>query len=592
MVECACFSPEGRVSGDGWMPGRIGRATSISVWMGILAAIVVLGCAPGGPGGSAERAAEGRSQPKRMAIGAVGNIYTVSSLMNTGSTGANQPGIGPVATMLHSGLTVLDAKQVRVPELAEDVVSVENGSWKLLPGGAMETTWRLRPGVAWHDGTPLTTDDLLFGTMIGQDRELDIGLDAAYQYISGIRATDPRTIVVTWNQPYINADAFFTGAHILPRHLLEQHYQRDKRAFTELPYWSSEWVGTGPFRMRDFVAGSHLVMVANDGYALGRPNIDEVEVKFISDSTTILANLLSGSIQLVVGGGRAISVEVAQQIAQQWTAGRVQIDTEAAGGPVHLTPQHINPRPAIVANREFKAALLHAIDREEMAHELQAGLVPVAHSPIPVGDANYAPIENRVVKYDFDPRRAATMIEQLGYSRGADGRFRDAAGAPLTLEITSTETDIYVKSALASLDYWKRIGIEGEFVQIPRARTTDLEYRASYPGFTSTTAGYLDPPSYHSNELRTAANQYRGRNISGFSSPELDGIIDRYLTTIPLTERIRAFGDFVAIVTRENARMPLMVQGAGFPIHNCLVNVTPGGVTRDARTWDLKPGCL
>ena len=560
------------------------------VWLSLAA--VCVGCVPSGPAGSAVDAGQARpAQTKRMAIGAVGNIHTVSALMNTGSTGANQPGIGPVAAMLQSGMTVLDAKQVRVPELAENVISVENGLWKLLPDGAMETTWKLRPNTLWHDGTPVTTDDLLFGVLVGQDRELDIGLDAAFQYINNISVPDARTVVVRWKQAYILADAFFGGQHILPKHLLEQQYQQNKRAFTELPFWSSEWVGTGPFKLRDFVPGSHLVMVANDRYVQGRPTIDEVEVKFISDVSTILANLLSGSVHLIVGGGRAISVEVAQQISQQWTQGRIQIDTEASGGPVHLTPQHLNPRPTVVANRQFKAALMHAIDRQEMTNELQAGLVPVAHSPIPVGDANYASIENRVVKYDYDPRRAMTMIEELGYARGADAMFRDAAGVPLKVEITSTEADIYVKSALTSLDYWKRVGVDGEFVLVPRARTTDLEYRASYPGFTSTTSGYPAPSNYHSNELRSAQNQYRGRNISGYSAPELDGIIDRYLTTIPLNERIQAFGEFVAIVTRENARMPLMIQGAGFPIHNCLIGVTAGGITRDARQWDLKQPC-
>lgn len=560
--------------------------------VGLSLVVLGVGCLPGGPPASSGGGSQGSPVvTKRISVGAVGNIHTVSALMNTGGTGANQPGIGPIASMLQSGLTVLDAGQIRVPELAEDIVTVENGLWKLLPDGRMETTWKLRPNALWHDGTPLTSDDLLFGTTIGQDRELDIGLDPAFQYISGISAADARTVVVTWNQPYILADAFFGGQHILPKHILDRFYRQSKRSFTELPYWSSEWVGTGPFRLRDFMPGSHLIMVANSEYALGRPNIDEVEVRFISDVSAILANLLSGSVQLIVGGGRAISVEVAQQIGQQWSAGRVQIDMEAAGGPVHLTPQHINPRPAIVANRPFKAALMHAIDRQEMANELQAGLVPVAHSPIPPGDANFAPVEARVVKYEYDPRKSASMIQELGYSRGSDGILRDASGAPLAVEITSTEADIYVKSAIASLDYWKRVGVDGEFVLIPRARTTDLEYRASYPGFTSTTSGYESVAQYHSNELRTPQNQFRGRNISGFTTPELDSIINRYLTTIPMADRVQVFGEFAHIVTLENARMPLMAQGAGFPIHDCLQGVTAGGSTRDARLWDVKVPC-
>src|SRR5207249_1939447 len=115
--------------------------------------------------------------------------------------------------------------------------------------------------------------------------------------------------------------------------------------------------------------------------------------------------LLSASVQMIVGGDRAIPVELAEQIRRQWTAGRVEMDfsggSGTGGGIVHLTPQHANPRPAVVANRQFKAALMHAMDRQEMASELQAGLVPVVNSPIPLGDANFAAIQSQMVTYEY-----------------------------------------------------------------------------------------------------------------------------------------------------------------------------------------------
>lgn len=553
--------------------------------------IVLAGCTPGqlssDPSTGSDQGAP--AAKKRVTAAAIGNIYTVSSLLNTGSTGANQPGVGEIANFLHSGLTDTDAAGIRVPRLAQDIISVENGLWRVLPDGRMETTWKLRPNTFWHDGQPFTSDDLIFGATVGQDREIDVGLNPGYAFIQTMRAPDPTTIVVEWHTPYILADEFFAGSQILPRHLLEQHYRDAKATFIQLPYFSSDWIGLGPYQLRHFELGSHLIVEANDRYVLGRPRIDEIEVRFIPDVTTAIANLLAGQVEMLIG--RGISVELAGQINRQWTEGRVDIDVVSGGGPMHLTPQHLpHASPAVVNNVQFKRALMHAIDRQQMADELQEGLVGVAHSPLPPGDQTYADLESRVVRYEYDPRKAVSMIESLGYRRGGDGAFRDAAGERLAVQITSTELDIYVKTALSAQNFWKSIGVETEYVGIPRARTTDLEYRASYSGFTSTNSGYsfTSIRNFTTGELRTSANSFRGRNISGFATPQLDTLVERYYTTIPMGPRKEVLGEIIHILTDQLASIPMIGQGTGLTIPRRLINVTAAGSTRDAFAWDAR----
>src|SRR5437868_1299253 len=83
------------------------------------------------------------------------------------------------------------------------------------------------------------------------------------------------TVPVVWTAPYIDADTMFTGAFAspLPKHLLEEAYLRDKQGFLALPYWSQEFVGTGPFKLRQFNPGTSVALEANADYALGRPKI-------------------------------------------------------------------------------------------------------------------------------------------------------------------------------------------------------------------------------------------------------------------------------------------------------------------------------
>src|SRR4030095_14283228 len=97
------------------------------------------------------------------------------------------------------------------PQLAEAVPTTENGLWRVLPDGRMETTWKLRPGATWHDGTPFTSDDLLFTSTVVRDRELVIFRDRSFPFIEGIEAPDPQTITVRWTKPELPAAATLTG---------------------------------------------------------------------------------------------------------------------------------------------------------------------------------------------------------------------------------------------------------------------------------------------------------------------------------------------------------------------------------------------
>src|SRR5437764_794195 len=80
-------------------------------------------------------------------------------------------------------------------------------------------------------------------------------------------------------------------------------------------------LAAGPFKLKEWASGSHLVLEAFDGYALGRPKIDEIEVRFILDSNTLVANVLADTIDLTLG--RGISIEQALQVRDQWRRGKV-----------------------------------------------------------------------------------------------------------------------------------------------------------------------------------------------------------------------------------------------------------------------------
>src|SRR5438034_9955261 len=97
--------------------------------------------------------------------------------------------------------------------------------------------------------------------------------------------------------------------------------------------------------------GSHLLLDAFDGYVLGRPKIDRVEVKFIGDSNTLMANTLAGGVDFV--GGTALSTEQALQMREQWRDGKVSL---APDGWLVIYPQFIDPTPPLVLHVQLRRA--------------------------------------------------------------------------------------------------------------------------------------------------------------------------------------------------------------------------------------------
>lgn len=502
------------------------------------------------------------------------------------------PGVDALQELTNSGLANVDGQGRLRAQLGEKVPSIENGLWSLLPDGRMRTTWTLRRAAQWHDGAPFTTADLVFSARVWQDRELPISRDPIWDSVEELQATDPYTLVVVWRRPFIEADTLFSAERSLPvpRHLLERPYVEDKESFADLPFWSEGFVGTGPFRLREWQRGSHLILVANPAYALGQPRVDEVEVRFVPDSEALVANVLANRVELTLGG-RGLSLEQGLQIRDQWREGQMELTFRNWVG---LYPQFLNPNPGVVANVQFRRALVHAIDRQEMADTLMRGVVPVAHSYLNPSDPSYPAVAPLIVRYDYDPRRAAQMIEELAYTRDGAGLFRDATNQPLAVEIRTTgEDDVQVKTLLSIADYWRRVGVGNDPVLIPPARTRDREYRTNYPGF-QVLQQPNDPASLrhlHGSAARLPPD-YGGRNQARYMNAEFDALLDTYFTTVPQPERVEVLGRAVRHISEQLNVMGIFYNVQPTLISNRLRNVTAGyhNSTQawNAEEWDVQ----
>ena len=499
-----------------------------------------------------------------------------------------------IVLLLYAGtLIVNDNTGAFMPRLAEAVPSVDNGMWKLNPDNTMETRLTLRQGARWHDGTPLTTKDFLFNDEVFLDKSIpqtfvnQRNYNVVRAYIDRMEAADDRTLVIHWNRPYFLANIF--SPEMMPAHVLEETFRQNPQNVTTHPWLTTEYVGAGPFKLKEFVPGSYMDLMAFDGYPLGRPRIDQVQVKFIPDGGTMLANILSGAGDLATGTGP--NVTQAQELKTLSWEGQVSATVGATY--LHLFAQYIDPVHPVITDKRFHKALMYALDRQELVDVMQSGYGGISHIPWSTADPDYNDIVAKIEKYPFDVSRAAAMFQSVGYAKGPDGYLRSTTtGQRLDpIEFRTTGEQVYQVRMLAAMsDYFKNVGLDINQVVVPQERTADRVYRVTNPGLEELQFGY--GPStlvnfMHSSLLPTPANGYAQGNYPRYTNAQWDALLERYAVTIAPAERKQVLTDIMVHLSDELPDMSI-IYGVSVQFAARRLVVPEVNPMWTAESWDLK----
>jgi len=440
-----------------------------------------------------------------------------------------------VGNLLDASLTNVDERGVPQPYLAEAIPSQESGTWLFNPDGTMKTTYRIKPGLKWQDGNPLTAADFVFAYQVYTHPQVSMQRRLPETLMAQVLAPDERNVEITWRQIYRDANALEEGQLApLPRHLLAELFGRDAQEFGSSAYWTStDYVGSGPYRVTGWERGSSISFGANPYFVMGRPKIDRIEVRFVPDETAVVASMLAGTVDY--SQSQAIRESQAQTLRDQWAQ-------DGAGHVYTLTPwtrvvdfqyrEVPNHRPAVTDVR-VRRALMHAIDRQAVADTLLGGLSTPADTAHPKNSPLYSRLERAITSYPFDLRRTEALLGEAGWRRGSDGMYRDGNGGLLELDVWASNAG----EPTIVADYWKQAGVTASPFLIPRARADDNEYRASFPATAiNTHTNQILAERMRSENAPSLANRFSGRNRGTYVNPELDRLYQRFEVTIDQTQ--------------------------------------------------------
>lgn len=499
-------------------------------------------------------------------------------------TGASGGGYLPMS-IAHNHLVRIDDSGTYRSEIAVENPSFEKRTWQINPDQSMEMTWRLHPNVKWHDGTPFTADDMVFSLNVLKDPETATTLKWEAALVQAT-APDPHTLVMRWSTTYAWVNRI-TRMGPLPRHLLQDLYSTNKASLHNSPWFSStEFVGLGPYRLTAWEPGSHMEFAAFDGYYRGRPPLDTIIVRFVSDNNAVVAGVLAGAMDVVPAIGIGLDSEMA--VKERWEGTGNQVI------PVLNTPFRIvesqqrlefaRPRGGLTST-SVRLALYHAIDRKALADAITLGIGSEADSWLAPTDGMRPQLSASIPQFPYDPARAQALLAQSGWVTGTDGALvnRDT-NERFEIQLAGRGSSDMKEAAIVA-DYWKRVGVRPELYDIPAALARSNEHRAKLPGVWVSGIQYenLVTNRLLTREIQSAANQWSSQNKSGYSNPKADVLFDRLAVTVVPAEELSVLKELLREVIGDLAVMPLYWE----PEHWLMVKGVKGQAHRTLQSLDF-----
>lgn len=448
------------------------------------------------------------------------------------------------------GLVAEDAKAEPIPGQAE--------SWTISDDGLVYT-FKLRPGITWSDGVPVTAGDFeyafrrLFNPATASEysylqfpikggSEIVDGTMAVDAADFGVKAIDDTTLEITLESPtpyFLSALTHYT-AWPVPKHVLEKVGD----AWTNV----ENIVSNGPYTVKEWVPGSYVKSVKSDTYYdKDNVQIDEVMYYVQDDLAAAFNRYRAGEYDILV----------------DLPADQQKTVTETMPGEGRFAPFQgihyyvINQEKAPFDNIKVREALSISLNREIMGPDIWGSGEPPAYGWVPPGTGNYEGVTPYMPAWAATPyeervAQAKALMEEAGYT----------TANPLKLQLRYNTNDNHQNLAIAISAMWQEIGVQAELFNAE----TPVHYDALRAGdFEVGRAGWLNDYSDPSNTLEllksgtmSDGKMNWGNNYGRYSNPAFDALVNEAATMTDLKARAQKLGEAEKLAMDEFAAIPLM----------------------------------
>ncbi len=481
-----------------------------------------------------------------------------------------------ICALMFNGLTRLNEYGEIEPDLAQ--------SWEVSPDG-LSYTFRLRPNIRWHDGAPLTADDVVFTIGLLQDPGFPgpPALGADLWRIVRVEKVDRYTVRLTLPGPYVYAPFLdYTTFGILPAHVL------DGMRAADLPSadFNLKPIGSGPFRLAEVEVKDEtivsLVLEQDPGHAGERPYLDRIQFRFYPSHQAILDAYEAGEVE---GIGRIMVADLPR--ARTFPALSLYSAPLAEHGVVILNLNRADL--PFFQEREVRQALLLALDRQRIVDQVLGGQALVAHSPLIPGTWAY---KEDVAHYEYDPEKAGELLDGAGWVMGRGDGVRHKGDRPLAFRLLAASEPERTGLAYMLAEQWAAVGISATVVTASPAEVYETLVNRNFDAILVhlLLPGDPDPyPLWHETQTES------GQNYAGLKHRRISEIIEQARTTLNREKRLELYDEFQTVFAEEVPALilyvPIYTYGVDERIHNVQIGplMYPSDRFRTVSDWWIVP---
>jgi peptide/nickel transport system substrate-binding protein len=348
-----------------------------------------------------------------------------------------------VCNLIFSKFVKYNSSLRLIPDLIEEIPSIANEG---ISPDHLTYTYHIRKDAYWHDGFPVTSRDVAFTYRVIMNPLVNVESREGWDVVDAVQTPDEKTVVFHLKRAYPDfvGEAFYDEA-VLPEHILKDY---EGKKFNTAEFHHSP-IGSGPFKFKEWVKGSHLVLERNDDYYENGPYLDRIIFKFIPDMNTLLVQLKTKEIDFFASA----DINFLKQLE------------EIPGVRVYKTPmlmyEHVdlNTENPILQDKRVRQALSYATNKKEIAEKVYDGSVQVA-------DLDEFPASkyfNRqaAAKAVYDPLKARMLLHQAGWIDSDSDGILEKDGRKLVLTISATSGQVNrERTEVVLMDQYKKVGVD------------------------------------------------------------------------------------------------------------------------------------
>ena len=426
-----------------------------------------------------------------------------------------------VEFIVFDALWKLDPDGKFVPNLAAEIPTVENGG---ISKDGRSFTIKLRPEAAWHDGTPFTAADVVFtlGTLLNP--KVTVRSRNGHEHVESYEAADDHTVKIKLKDDFAPYLVSWQKTSIIPKHILASVPDINTAPFNTQP------VGTGPFKFKSRVAGSHIEFEPNAKYHGGAPKLASLVQKFVPDQQTLFAQFQTSEVDIFDTQGIPPLL-----YAKAKTLPGSHIELSASPFVEFI---YFNCGKPQFADKRVRQALYMAIDKKTWIDAVYYGV------PIPtlsyLSPRHWAYNKN-LKDPGYNPERAAALLDEIGWKVGADG-VRAKDGVRLAFSMSTTAGNKSREQAQQVVQQlFKKINVEMTIKNMPASVVWgDYTVKSEFDTLMVGWDPLLFPDPDYTDRIHSKlipAKGGTGSNYVQYENPEIDALCTKGVATVGQAER-------------------------------------------------------